>query len=195
MSAQSAALIEPLATALAALDGLELTSASRIAVIGLGPIGLLTAYAAMGPGGYVVGIDPAATRRNHAVALGVAEVLPSVDKLTSASFDAVIDAVGVSATSSAAVRGLSCGGVVVVVGLGETTVPVDIGRIVRAGLTVRGTYAYKREHFTAASNTLTERPLSLSWVECLPLGQGADAFERLATVDIAATKVLLEINS
>ena len=195
VSAEVAALTEPLATALGALDGLLLGSSNRIGVIGLGPIGLLTVYAAIDHGSRVVAVDPAPVRRRHAEALGAVEVLSSADELERDSFDAVIDAVGMTATWSAAVQAVTSGGAVVIVGLGEDAGTMNVGRLVRAGLTVRGTYAYTRDQFSSALRLLSERPPSTSWVECLSLREGASAFERLASVAGDATKVLLDLTS
>lgn len=195
VSAEVAALTEPLATALGALDGVPLGSSHRVAVIGLGPIGLLTVYAALDHGSPVVAVDPAPVRRRHAQALGPVEVLASVGELERESFDAVIDAVGVTATWSAGVQAVAGGGVVVIVGLGEDAGTMNVGRLVRAGLTVRGTYAYTRAQFNSALRMLSERPPSMSWVECLPLREGARAFERLASVTGDAAKVLLDLAS
>ena len=188
-----AALAEPLATAVNAIDGLHLDRHSRLAVIGLGPIGLLTAYAALATGCSVVGVDPAPSRRRHAEKLGVTDLLQSAEELETQAFDAVVDAVGISATWGAGVRAVTGGGTVVIVGLGENSGPIDIGRLVRAGLTVRGTYAYTREQFRTALRMLSEQPPSLSWVECQPLANAADAFEQLANVTGDAGKVLLRI--
>jgi threonine dehydrogenase-like Zn-dependent dehydrogenase len=195
VSAEVASLTEPLATALNALDGVALDTTSRVAVIGLGTIGLLTVYAALDGGSQVVGVDPAPARRQHAEVLGVTEALASVDELQPQSFNAVIDAVGVTATWSAGVQAVINGGSVMIVGLGESVGPMDVGRLVRAGLTVRGTYAYTREQFTSALAMLADRPPSMGWVQCLPLREGASAFEQLTSVSGDATKVLLEIGS
>jgi 2-desacetyl-2-hydroxyethyl bacteriochlorophyllide A dehydrogenase len=195
VSAEIAALTEPLATALNALDGLALDATSRVAVIGLGTIGLLTVYAALDRGGQVVGVDPAPARRQHAEALGVTNLLSSAEELEPQSFTAVVDAVGVTATWSAGVRAVTNGGVIVIVGLGENVGPVDVGRLVRGGLTVRGTYAYTRDQFGSALQMLSERPPSMGWVQCLPLRDGASAFERLTSVSGDAAKVLLEVGS
>lgn len=195
-SAEVASLTEPLATALNTLDGLELDRSSRVGVIGLGPIGLLTLYAGLDRGSCVVGVDPALVRRQHAETLGAAEVLSSVDELEHGSFDVIIDAVGAAPTWSAAVDSVRSGGIVVIVGLGDDVGPLAVGRLVRAGLTVRGSYAYTRDQFGSALKMLSERPPStMSWVERCPLRDGASAFEQLSTVTGNAAKVLLEVGS
>lgn len=190
---ESAALAEPLATAVNAIDGLGVDKDTRVAVIGLGPIGLLTAYAALAAGATVVGVDPVPSRRRHAATIGATALHESAEELAPQSFDVVVDAVGVSATWSVGVQALAGGGTLVIVGLGENSGPIDVGRIVRAGLTVHGTYAYTREQFQRALRMLSEQPLPLSWVECLPFTRAADAFEQLAHVSGDASKVLLQI--
>lgn len=194
VSTEQATLTEPLATALNGLDGLDLGPGSRVVVIGLGPIGLLSGYAAAGSGAEVVGVDPVASRRRHAHELNVTDTLASVAGLTAASFDAVIDAVGVTATWSAGIEALTGGGTIVIVGLGESDGPMSVGTLVRAGLTVRGTYAYTREHFHAALTMLCDRPPAMSWVGSESLAQGADAFKGLAGVTTDAAKILLRVD-
>jgi threonine dehydrogenase-like Zn-dependent dehydrogenase len=193
VSTAVATLTEPLATAIGTLDGLDLGASSRVGVIGLGPIGLLTVYAALQQGSEVIAVDPAPHRRGHAEALGATQVLPGAEELPRDALDAVVDAVGVSATWSEAVAAVRAGGVVVIVGLGEDTGPMNVGRLVRAGVTVRGTYAYSRAQFKAALQMLGERPPTTTWVECLPLDEGPRAFERLSSVTGTAAKVLLEL--
>lgn len=116
-----------------------------------------------------------------------------MDELQPDSFDAVIDAVGAATTWSAAVQAVAAGGTVVIVGLADNVGPIEVGRLVRAGLTVRGTYAYTRRQFSDALGLLSQRPPAMSWVQRLPLQEGATAFERLASVSGDAAKVLLDL--
>src|SRR5262249_4488090 len=123
---------------------------------------------------------------------GASEVAEAGDVWPARAADFVVDAVGIEATWTAALKAVRPGGIVDVVGLGQASGIVAIGDIVRSGLTLRGTYAYSRADFAAALAMLAERPPSTSWLERLPLEEGAAAFERLATFRAQAVKILLQ---
>ena len=190
--AEVAALTEPLATALAVFSGFELGSGQRVAVIGCGSIGLLAVYAAARAGCTVTAADPVAGRRQAAIEVGASDVVDSAENWPAGAADFVVDAVGIERTWTAALKAVRPGGTVDVVGLGQTSGIVEIGDIVRSGLTLRGTYAYTRQDFAAALAMLAEQPPATSWLECLPLKEGPAAFESLATFQARAVKILLQ---
>ncbi len=192
LSADLAALTEPLATSLALFRGIALDSDTELAVIGCGSIGLLAVYAASQAGCSIVATDPLEERREAALALGATRVTDSAEEFAPASADMVIDAVGIEATWSAGIRTAKAGGDVVVVGLGQSSGNVEIGDVVRRGITLRGSYAYTREDFARALDMLAAHPPSAAWLTRLPLGQGADAFASLVEKRSPAIKILLE---
>ena len=98
LSADLAALTEPLATSLALFRGIALDSDTELAVIGCGSIGLLAVYAASQAGCSIVATDPLEERREAALALGATRVTDSAEEFALASADMVIDAVGIEAT-------------------------------------------------------------------------------------------------
>jgi L-gulonate 5-dehydrogenase len=190
--AEVAVLTEPLATALAVFRGFELGPGQRVAVIGCGSIGLLAVYAAARSGCLVTAADPVARRRRAATEVGASSVADSAESWPAQEADFVVDAVGIEQTWTAALRAVRPGGTVDVVGLGQNAGIVEVGDIVRSGLTLRGTYAYTRNDFAAALAMLAEQPPSISWLERLPLKEGPAAFESLATLQAPAVKILLE---
>jgi L-gulonate 5-dehydrogenase len=190
--ADVAALTEPLATALAVFSGYGLRPGQRVAVIGCGSIGLLAVYAAVRAGCAVTAADPVASRREAAIEVGASDVAESAEQWPAGAADFVVDAVGIEQTWTAALKAARPGGIVDIVGLGQSSGIVAIGDIVRSGLTLRGTYAYTRDDFTAALAMLAEQPPSTSWLERLPLKDGPAAFESLATLRAQAVKILLQ---
>lgn len=106
----------------------------------------------------------------------------------------MIDAVGIEPTWTAAVAATRSGGQVVVVGLGQALGAMPVGDLVRRAISVKGHYAYTRAQFVAALELLAAHPVSLDWVDRMPLDAGAEAFARLAAADGAATKVMLDVN-
>jgi threonine dehydrogenase-like Zn-dependent dehydrogenase len=190
--AEVAALTEPLATALAAFSGWDMSPRRRVAVIGCGSIGLLTVYAAVRAGCVVIAADPIASRRRAATEVGASEVAESADEWPAGAADFIVDAVGIERTWTAALQAVRPGGSVTVVGLGQASGIVPVGDIVRSALTFRGTYAYTRGEFAAALAMLAEHPPSASWLQRLPLSEGPAAFESLATLRASAVKILLQ---
>jgi len=189
--ADVAALTEPLATALAAFSGCDMSPQQRVAVIGCGSIGLLAVYASVRAGCTVIAADPVLSRRLAAIEVGASEVAESADDWAAGAADFIVDAVGIERTWTAALKAVRPGGIVSVVGLGQASGIVAVGDIVRSGLTLRGTYAYTRHEFASALAMLAERPPSTSWLERLPLSEGPTAFESLATFQARAVKILL----
>jgi len=192
LSADVAALTEPLATSLAAFKGFELGPDVKVAVIGCGSIGLLAIYAAALAGCDVVATDPMAERRDTALELGATRVVESADGFVAGSMDLVIDAVGIEATWSAGLRAVRNGGGVVIVGLGQISGNVEIGDLVRRGITVKGTYAYTRADFEEALALLAKAPPSVGWLERMDLSEGATAFADLVAQRTNAVKILLQ---
>jgi threonine dehydrogenase-like Zn-dependent dehydrogenase len=192
LSADVAALTEPLATSLAAFKGLELGPDTKVAVIGCGSIGLLAIYAAAFTGAQVVATDPMTERSEAAMELGATSVVASADDFAAGSMDIVIDAVGIEATWGAGMRAVRNGGAVVIVGLGQFSGNMEIGDLVRRGISVRGTYAYTRADFEAALALLAKSPPAVGWLERLPLSEGATAFADLAGQRTNAVKILLQ---
>jgi threonine dehydrogenase-like Zn-dependent dehydrogenase len=186
-----AVLVEPLATALAALriDGVR--EGAKVLVVGGGPIGLLTVYAARALGARVTAVEPLHQRRALAARLGAEAVHASVADAPPAQADVAVDAVGIVDTWRGAVAGVRPGGRVALVGLGQAEGVMPVGDLVRRGITVRGHYAYVLEDFRAALHLLASQPPPLDWLTELALSEGAEGFRRLVQEPDSVTKVLL----
>lgn len=194
LGVDDAVLAEPLAISLAVLAGTS--PAQQIAIIGCGAIGLLALYAALERGAasedVVVEVaDPIGVRRRLAIDLGAARCHPSADGFPAAGVDLVIDAVGVEETWAGALRAVRPGGTVAVIGLGQSQGAVDMGRVVRSGITMRGSYAYSRRDFAQALGLLAARPPRRGIVTTMTLEEGPAAFRILAEQPERAVKMVL----
>jgi L-iditol 2-dehydrogenase len=119
---QDAALVEPLACVLRGLDETSLRPGDTLAVIGLGPIGLMFVRLAKAYGARVIALGRRKTQLDRAAAMGADELLISGDpaeipanirKLTGGyGADVAIEAVGVPELWQAAAKSLRRGGVV-----------------------------------------------------------------------------------
>lgn len=137
----AAALTEPLACALHAVDRSGIKPGQSALVIGAGPIGLLCAslLRAAGASELIVS-EPQDARRARIPAFGGTPVLP--DDVPEHHFDVVLECVGLPITLAAALPAVKAGGTVVWVGVAapHATVPVNPYDIFRRELTIRGTY-------------------------------------------------------
>jgi threonine dehydrogenase-like Zn-dependent dehydrogenase len=186
-----AALVEPLATPLAALEENPPAPGEAVAVVGCGPIGLTAIHVCASKGIPVVAADPVEHRRELAVRLGAQEALADAAELEAGAYGVVLDAVGFEPTWTASVAAARSGGTVVVVGLGQAQGAMPVGDLVRRGVAVKGHYAYTRAQFVAALELLAAHPVPLDWIDVMPLDAGAEAFARLAARGGATTKVML----
>ncbi len=200
MDPVKAALTEPAATALHALD-LATRAAWRplpelaLYVIGGGAIGLLTALLARSYGcRKIVLAETNPLRRASAERAAGCRVF---DPLAGGgppdgSIDLVIDAVGGAATRKAALAAVKPGGVVLHIGLQDWASEIDMRKLTLAEVTLIGTYTYSTADLRATVKALAEGAFGdLAWVETRPLADGARAFGDLDQGRSAAAKIVL----
>jgi L-iditol 2-dehydrogenase len=137
---------QPLACVLYAVDQLGDLRGKRVAVLGLGSIGLLFAWALRESGAAtVVGVDPV-DRTPHTTGFGLDEVLVTGSRQWSQSLDAgsrpdvIIEAVGhQTATVADAVRAVADQGTVYCFGIPvRDAYPIDLSAVVRRNLRIVG---------------------------------------------------------
>jgi len=183
---QRAVLAEPLGCCVGALA--PHGEAASVAVLGCGPLGLLTVFLAARSGARVTAADPIAERRALARRVGAAE---TVAELEPDSVELVVDAAGFEATWRSALAGVRAGGTVVMLGLGNAEAAFPMAQLVRRAIHLRGQFAYTRADFARAVAILAEGDLPLDWLMTAPLTEGADAFANLVDRPAEYTKVLL----
>jgi (R,R)-butanediol dehydrogenase / meso-butanediol dehydrogenase / diacetyl reductase len=124
-----AALAEPLAVAVRALRRGGLQPGERVAVVGLGAVGLMAVQAAAAFGADSVAvIEPLPERRALAMRLGADRQVPAGDA-AALEADVAIECAGTPAAIEAAIRALRAGGRAVVLGIGTrpaTVPPLDL---------------------------------------------------------------------
>lgn len=119
---QDAALIEPLACVLRGLDATSIRSGDNIAILGLGPIGMMFVRLAKVYGARVIAIGRRQSQLDRAAAMGADELMVSDDGADLAQqvrgltdghgVDVVIEAVGLPDTWQTAIRLVRRGGTV-----------------------------------------------------------------------------------
>lgn len=200
MHAVTAALTEPAATALHAINLSARVMARPLpensaVVIGGGAIGLLSALLLRHYGcQQLTVLETNALRRAslQQILPGVAVLDPREHALAENSVDYVIDAVGSKHTRNTALQAIRPGGVIMHVGLQDWGSEIDMRKLTLAEITLLGTYTYTTADLRATVQLLQSGAFGdLQWVETLPLAQGATAFDRLHRGEVAAGKVVL----
>jgi L-iditol 2-dehydrogenase len=196
-----AAMAEPLAVALRAANLTPLEAGGTAAVLGAGPIGLLTLMALRLRGaGRVVVVDLSASRLELARRLGADETVDAaqgaveaVRELTGGGADVVVECVGVSATAAASVRMVRNGGAVTWVGNSAPVVEVPMQEVVTREVSLRGSYGFLPREFGAAVAALDAGRVDAAALlgRVAPLEDGPALFEGLARGEIEDPKVVL----
>ncbi|HTV01696.1 MAG TPA: alcohol dehydrogenase catalytic domain-containing protein [Luteitalea sp.] len=200
-----AALAEPTACALHAVERSQITERDTVAVIGAGPIGLLVAAcAALQRPARLVVADVRDTTLATARALGATDTVAApaaalagaVTDTLGAAPDVVIEAAGHPLAQVAATEMLGRGGRLTVLGITGTdrTAPFTFDPLVFRDARVEAVFAYPSAVFARAVALIDEGHLDPSPLVThrFPLSRAADALALLETRVEPAIKVLLE---
>ncbi|MDT0567157.1 2,3-butanediol dehydrogenase [Streptomyces sp. DSM 3412] len=144
VSLEQAAVFEPAAVALHAVRRAEIRPGETVAVLGLGPIGLLvTQLAARCGAGRVVAADRSPARRELALRLGAAETGADLTEVVGGEgADIVFEAVGSEGTLRAGLAATRRGGRVMFLGL-TGTVSLDAFALVNNEQTIMTSVGYR----------------------------------------------------
>ena len=145
LAPEVAAMVEPLACCLHGVERAEVTSGQTVAVVGLGPIGLMLCAAARDAGGSVVAVGGRPERRILSADFGARGG-------DGRGADVVIEAVGTEEAWRHAVELVRPGGTVLFFGglPRGTAVPLDSYRLHYEELTLRGVFHHAPRHVRAA---------------------------------------------
>lgn len=202
MPMEQAALVEPLAVALRAVNLTPLTLMGTLAIVGVGTIGLLAILAARLRGaGTIIATDLSPHRLDLARRLG-ADVAVNVkdddpvavvhDHTGGQGAQAVIEAVGVAASVKQSLALVRTGGHVTWIGNSEPEVPVNMQQVVTRELTIRGTYGFAEEFGRALQAIHAGRVDVTPLIERIaPLEDGPQLIRDLASGSLDAAKVIL----
>ena len=203
LSWQRAALCEPMAVTLHAARITPINPMQKVAVIGAGPIGLLTMLAARLKGaGTVIVVDRSVHRLELAEELGADAVInvdgtdadAAIREMTGGGVDVAFEAVGISSTARLSVEVTRNGGNITWIGNNAPMIEVDMQSIVTREMSVRGSYGFDETDFAAAIEALSTGRLNVDPLveEIAPLEDGPEIFRSLAAGENDLVKIILK---
>jgi (R,R)-butanediol dehydrogenase/meso-butanediol dehydrogenase/diacetyl reductase len=153
-----AALSEPLAVAVRAVDRARLASPGQVVIVGLGAVGLMLAVL-LGPA-RAVGVDPVSSRRQQAGRIAglqtyadVAELPPAADTPWTA-----FECTGKMAALDAVIHHAPANGTIVLVGAHTNSTSVDLHRFLHSELVMMATLSHSRQDTGTALSILAAAP-------------------------------------
>ena len=185
-------LVEPTANAVHVLTLLPLVTATHVAVLGAGPIGLCVLAVLREAGtGHITVIDPVEERRRLAL-LGGADVALEPGETLAASPDHVVDAAGTTPSRCAAIELCTPGGTVVLLGLHSAASELPVNTAIANELAFRCSFAYTPRDFDLALELLRRGAIDYApWITERPLSEGPAAFADLVERPGDVTKIVL----
>jgi len=199
-----AAMIEPAAVALHAVNLANVGIGDKVLVIGTGIIGLLSAVMARIAGAsYIAIIGRNTARNNKAIEMGDAEdVFSSKDtdlinkliKSSNGGFDKVIDTAVSEDTLNTDIMAAVSGGKIVLVGVNYAKFPILSALIVGRELNIVGSIAYTSEEFDDCMALIEKGKIDLEKYASVPIKlEGAqEAFEKLSSGVNQDVKILIK---
>ena len=194
----AAALTEPLAVGLHALERAGAGAGEDVLVLGFGPIGAAGALCARAIGARATVVEVHEGRRAKAAEMGFATLDPGPElarrtrrALGTGGADVVLESTGVAALAAEAVECARRGGRIVLVGLGGAA-SIDLKRVVLFERSLLGSLGYRHDLPKVvrllADGRLDPAPLV---GDVVPLDVAADAFAQLASAPSDAIKLLV----
>lgn len=193
---EAGTLVEPAAVAVHALARAQLRPGERVAVIGAGPIGLLTALVAREQGAEVVLVSRNPARARSAGQLGLMTVGPG-DAGAAGAGDApavVMECAGTGAATELALGLVAPQGRVVMVGMALAPFPLDPLPLLFKEVDLRGSIIYRRADFDTAIALLAAGTLPSAELisDRVGFGRAEETFQQLTSPGNRRVKVLLD---
>jgi 2-desacetyl-2-hydroxyethyl bacteriochlorophyllide A dehydrogenase len=190
-----AALAEPMAIALHALEVGGVGPEDRVLVTGAGPVGLLIIAALRAHGiTDITASEPSPVRRQRALAVGATSAVtpdtlvePPMTAPVAEPFPVIFECSGQARAIEAAVGQLDYAGTLVIVGTGFEPPRINQNRLIIFELEIVGAYNYSDSGFRPAVDLLNGGTLpleSLIETDDIPLSEVMNSMERLSRGEI-----------
>lgn len=202
MSYELGAVTEPTTVAYEAIKKSQLRVGQTVAVMGAGPIGLLTATLARLAGAtkvYITDVSP--ERLQKARDLGLTDVLDSshgdvveqIKQDTPGGVDLVYDAAGIQTTFDTAIRVAKKGGRVMLIALFSQKISVDVtNRLIMQGLDILTTLGYNND-YPAVMRLINEHAETFKKIitKKIPLSRAIEDGVKTLATDKSQVKILI----
>jgi (R,R)-butanediol dehydrogenase/meso-butanediol dehydrogenase/diacetyl reductase len=185
---ERAVLVEPFAVALHGVHGVDLAG-RRVAVVGIGSLGLCVVEAAVRAGaGEVIAVSRSEAMRGAALAAGATTAVPPADA-GEVDADVVFETAGAAPAVAASFVAVRRGGQIVILGGHPRPSEIDLLDVVVREVVVRGSVSHCFADFVAAAEGITAGDLACAprRVEFAPLEAGP----ALLRTESATTKRIL----
>tara|TARA_B100001123_G_scaffold42513_1_gene43637 strand:- start:29762 stop:30793 length:1032 start_codon:yes stop_codon:yes gene_type:complete len=172
VSYRDAAMVEPLACVIRGIEETGIREGDTVAVIGLGPIGLMFIRLAHLNGARVIAVGRRPTQLERAKRMGASELVTAVDDVdwvnqvrnytdSSRGADAVIEAVGTPDTWQAAMGMVRGGGTVNFFGgcPGNSHVPIDTSLVHYSEVSLKSSFHHTPRHIRQALEVIRRSDL------------------------------------
>ena len=201
---EEAAMVEPAAVSLHAVNLAKINENSKVLVVGAGIIGMLSLLFAKKMGAKMVAVSEANEERgNMAVKFNLADKFYDVKKEdtianmlkdTEGGFDVVIECCGNSPAVTSSIVTVKEGGTIVLVGVSLKPIEVPTALIVTKELKVLVAISYTYEEFNDVINMLANKEISLKEfiTDTVSLEGVNEAFERLISGKSKDIKILVD---
>lgn len=205
MSLEEGAMAEPTAVAVQALKEGDFQTGQTVAVLGAGPIGLLTVAAAKAQGAEdVVVFDLSESRLDMAKKIGATRIVNSgeedpLEVLTKTypdGFDVVIEAAGVEQTVNHAIKLTKTRGWMVIVSLFAHPVKIHPMDLIASGVKITSSAAYEPSSFQKALDLIASGAINAKKIitNRIKLEKIVDEGFEALTEDKTEVKILLELS-
>lgn len=206
VSSEEAAMVEPTAVGLHAIDLANIKVGDKVLVIGGGIIGLVSAmFAKMQGASLVIVSETNPLRGEKAVKLGVADmwidaldkdVLKVMNEKSNGGFDEVIECCGNSPAVSTAISAVKPGGTIILVGVAMKPIEVPMLAAVMGEITMKGAIGYTKEEFGLCLDMMARKQIDVTKFisEIVGLTQVQESYEKLSSGNSDAIKILVDPN-
>jgi (R,R)-butanediol dehydrogenase / meso-butanediol dehydrogenase / diacetyl reductase len=193
---EAGTLVEPAAVAVHAVARANTGGGDVLAVVGAGPIGLLTALVARDRGAEVAVISRNPGRARRAAALGLATLTPEEASARAVTnpFAAVLECAGTGSAVALALELVAPLGRVVLVGVAPEPFTFDSLPAIFKEVEIAGSFIYRRGDFDAAIDLLATRRIPGAELidDAVGLERAEATFRSLTAPGNARVKVVLD---
>lgn len=206
VSFDQAAMVEPSAVSLHAVNLGKIKKGDKVLVIGGGIIGLMCAeFAKMQGADYVVMLETNEMRGKKAIKYGCVDefynamdenTVPKLIEKTIGGFDVVLECCGNSPAVSEAIMSVRNGGTIVLVGVSLVPVTVPLVMSVMGEVTIQGAIAYTVGEFEEVIELISEGKIDVEKYidDKVGLDKVQESFERLTSGKDSAVKIIINPN-